>query len=208
MRSYYILNKTTNYSETIDGIECVERSEIELIDFIINEFTCKYDRILDPFAGMGTILKRCEIFERIPFGIEVDKGRFNYIQRESAFPNNIFCADSKSITEIDLPLMDICFTSPPFSWHENNENPLSTINTEKAFYLQYLEDLEAIFLSIKKVLKPNAKIIIDTSNIHCNGNTTTLAWDTVNVLKNIFEFKYEIIICWENGCSVSKDFFV
>ena len=206
MKSYYILNRTIDCSEKIVDVECVERSEIEFIDLIINEFTCKYDQILDPFAGMGTILKRCELFERIPFGIEIDKGRFNYIQQTSAYPNNIFCADSKNIAKLGLPLMDVCFTSPPFSWRGNSENPLSISSTGVAYYSQYLEDLKCIFLEIKQVLKPHAKIIIDTSNVHYKGNTTSLAWDTANVLKNIFDFKYEIIMCWENRCTTSRDF--
>lgn len=206
MKSYYLLNRTNNYSEKIRGVECVERSEIEFIDTILRQCTQKHDQILDPFAGMGTILKRCEILERIPFGIEIDKSRFKYIQQTSSFPNNIFCADSKNVAQLGLPLMDACFTSPPFSWHENDENPLSINSTEKAYYSHYLEDLKCIFQSIKQVLKPTAKIIIDTSNVYYNGNTTTLAWDTANVLKNIFNFKYEIIICWKNGSNISKDF--
>lgn len=48
-----------------------------LVEALLNRFTEPGDKVLDPFTGLGTTFFVCERLNRVPFGVETHKQRFD-----------------------------------------------------------------------------------------------------------------------------------
>ncbi len=198
MKSYLILPKQKNTILPEKFQSDDNRSSQNLVGYFIEEHTKKGDRILDPFAGLGTTLFVAEEKERIPFGIEIIKDRFDFIKKNLKHKENIILGDSMKLSNYKIPVCDFCFCSPPFTSNDDIENPFSGYQTE-GNYQQYLQDYQTIFNQIKQILKPDAYIVLDIANLkNEKGMITTLAWDVAGSLSEILHFVGEIVIIWES----------
>ena len=103
------------------------RSADSLIEYFIHEFTQLGDIVFDPFAGLGTTLLTAEDMGRIPFGIEADGKRYEYIRSQLKLKDNILFGDSRELDMFELPQMDFAITSPIFMRY--NGFSFSFINT-------------------------------------------------------------------------------
>ncbi|KXH76637.1 MAG: hypothetical protein AM326_06860 [Candidatus Thorarchaeota archaeon SMTZ-45] len=174
------------------------RTPESLIEYLIHQFTQPGDTVFDPFAGLGTTLLVAEEMDRIPFGIEADKDRFEYIRSQIEFKDNIILGDSRNLDEFQLPLIDFVFTSPIFMRSDEKKNPLSGF-TENGTYQDYLNQLQIIFRKLRAFLKPEAKVIVEVFNLGATSTRpgTLLAWDVGRVLSQVLDFEKEIIACWQ-----------
>jgi DNA modification methylase len=167
-----------------------------LVKYLLEKYSKRGDKVIDIFAGLGTTLIVAEKLGRIPYGIELDHKRVNFIKKKIKTKNNIILGTAYNINSYDLPKLDLCITSPPYMSKSCKENPLKT---SKKNYEGYLEDLTEIFQRLKKNMKRGAYIIIEASNLK-GKETTILAWDIARNISKVYSFEGEIVIaCKEKG---------
>ena len=204
MKSYVILTHDKQREIPEEFKENDNRFPESLVEYILNRFTKKGDKVLDIFAGLGTTLFVAEEMDRIPFGIEFLETRYQYIAANLKHSGNIIHGDSRKIAEYDLPKCDLCFSSPTFMDKNGTKSPLSDYKT-KSSYQQYLHDLRKIYTDLKNVIKLDSYIIIDTANLKKNDHTTTLAFDIAREISQVLHFCGEIIIVWKERTSKTVD---
>jgi len=170
------------------------RSQKALVRYFLEVFTKRGDKVLDPFAGFGTTLEVSERLGRIPFGIEMNRERVEYARTQIKHKSNLIYGNAMKLDSYGLPRFDFCFTSPTYMTKNETKNPLASF--EKGDYGRYLGDLAKIFSRMKKVMKSNAYIVIEVSNLKEKG-VTTLAWDIAGAVSRTLSFKGEVIIGWE-----------
>jgi DNA modification methylase len=169
----------------------------ELVHYFLKEFTKEGDVVFDPFAGYGTTLVVAEKMNRIPFGIEYESKRGDYIKERINNKENLIIGSSLELDSYSIPQIDFCFTSPPYMTKDDKENPFSSYH-EQGSYSQYLADIENIYSQIKKIMKKGGNVGIEVSNLKNDGEVTTLAWDIAHRISNVLHFEGEIIIVWKN----------
>jgi DNA modification methylase len=168
-----------------------------LVRFFLNEYTEKGDKIIDPFAGLGTTLIVSEELGRIPYGIELDAKRASYIKSQIKNKNNLINGDSLKVDSYTLPKFDFCFTSPPYTYETDEDDAFSGY-AKKGNYNQYLKDVHSIFSQLKQVMKKNSHVVIEVSN-HRDRDVTVLAWDIAREVSKVFHFEGETVIGWEGN---------
>lgn len=90
-------------------------------------------------------------------------------------------------------------TSPPYmNKFDHAQNPFTNYSTKGNGYEAYLEDLQKIYRQIVALMKPEAKIIVEVSNVKTKEGVTPLAWDVGETLSSILKFEGETVICWDN----------
>jgi len=168
------------------------RNPESLVAYFLKEFTKKGDTVFDPFTGLGTTLIVSEQMGRIPFGIELDKKRTNYVKSQIKTKQNLINGNSKNLSSYKLPLFDFCFTSPLYT--HNNGKP----------YKRYLKNIYEIFAQLKNLMKKNSYLVIEVSNLK-DKDVTTLAWDIEKEVSKVLHFEGEIVIGWKGKDSYDDD---
>jgi DNA modification methylase len=169
-----------------------------LVEYFLNEYTHAGDVILDPFAGYGTTLLVAERMGRVPFGVEIDQDRVNFVKSKLSNSQSIIHGDSRLIANINLPEVDFSITSPPYMTKENHpENPFTDYKTTGKGYKAYLHDIRNIYKQLRIHMKPTAKVVLEVSNLKTENQVTTLAWDIGQEISQILRFDGEVIVCWD-----------
>ena len=193
MKTFIVLSTNTSKIPK-EFQEDDNRFSESLVQYFLEKYTKKGDKIIDPFAGLGTTLRVSEKMGRIPFGIELDRDRCDYIRKTIKHKNNIFCGNSLQLEQFDLPKLDLSITSPPYMPITDKENPL---RKSKTGYHSYLKDINKIYLKLKKLMKKNAYVIIEASNLK-NQEVTILAWDIAREVSKVFHFEGEMVVGWKS----------
>lgn len=169
----------------------------ELVRHFLKHYTKKGDKILDPFAGLGTTLFVAEEMGRIPYGIEADERKFEWSAGQLQHWQNVICADSADMDKFALPRMDFCMTSPPYMPKHHKWNPLFAGDPKKAGYNTYLRRMKTIFQKIAMQMKKNAYVVVQADNLH--GRVyTPLVRDLSLVIEPSLKLEDEIIVKWDN----------
>lgn len=172
-----------------------------LVEYFLRQFTQENDVIFDPFAGFGTTLLVAESMKRIPFGLEFDERRVRYVQALLKNPDNLIKGDARQLPSYSLPAFDFSMTSPPYMGKYDRENPLTAYTSQGNGYEAYLQDIRDIYLLVKQMMKPNARVVIEVSNLKGASGLTTLAWDIGRAVAQVLHFEGEVIVGWEDGYS-------
>ena len=181
-----------------DG-DCHIRFPEEFAEMFIKEFTKKGDKVFDPFAGFGTTLFAAQKLGRIGVGIEYDEDRCAYIVSKLTKPSRIIKGDSRKLSEYRIPKCDFSITSPPYMRDFDLENPLTNY-TKEGSYVQYLRGIRRIYAQMRKIMKKNARIVIEVSNTFEKGRPMTpLAFDIAREVSKEFYFERDYIYCVEEG---------
>ena len=198
MKSYIILPFVKKRPIPEKFREDDNRSIESLVEYFIHHYSNQGDTIFDPFAGLGTTLLAAEDMGRIPFGIEADEERFQYIQSQITCKENIILGDSRRLDEMNVPEVDFVYTSPIFMGCDETKNPLSGFK-DLGTYQVYLDELQNIFSKIRSLLKPDARVVIDVYNLEARGSRpmTLLAWDMARSISKVLKFEREIVVCWQ-----------
>ena len=173
------------------------RAADSLVEYCINEFTKKGQVVFDPFAGYGTALVIAEEMGRLGYGIEYSKSKADYAQGLLEHPERLIHGDSRKLIEYELPLIDLCLTSPPYTNESDTENPFVDYRQKGFDYPSYLQEMGTIFSQIAQKMNPSGRVVIEASNLKKNGKVTTLAWDIAREVSKIFHFEGETIIGWD-----------
>ena len=166
-----------------------------LVEYFLNQYTKKGDKVLDIFSGFGTTLLVAEEMSRIPIGIEYDKGRFEYVQSLLSSKDYFIHGDARNLDSYNIHDIDFAMSSPPFMNKDDAKFAL-TAYTTLGTYQTYLDELEVIYGMMRKVLKPNAHVVIEAANLK-RDFVTTLAWDIARSVSRVLSFQGEIVVCWE-----------
>lgn len=171
------------------------RTPHALVEHVLKTYTEPGDRVLDIFAGFGTTLSVTERLDRIPYGIEYESDRVNWIREQLSQPENIRHGDVLELDSSWFPTIDCCVTSPPFMEQQDERNPFQNYAGEST-YDDYLNDIESAFSHLNTVLAPGGHVIIDIANMKHQGRVTTLAWDVADRVSTVFDFDGEIVVTW------------
>ncbi len=128
----------------------------------------------------------------------------------------IITADTAKIQVGELPVIDYVFTSPPY-WdmlhvkgaktqskrrlsdeldvlYSDDPSDLGNVHDYDAF----IEQLVAIYASLKPCLRPKAYLTIVVKNVKKGGQIYPLAWDLGRELGKVYTLKDEKIWCQDN----------
>lgn len=173
------------------------RASENMLGFFINEFTEKGQTVFDPFAGFGTTLLVAEEMGRVGYGIEFSKPKANYVHGLLEHPEHLIHGDSRNLMDYDLPLLDLCLTSPPYTSENDTENPFVDYRQKGFDYPSYLQEMSRIFSQVAHKLNSLGHVVVEASNLKKNGHVTTLAWDIAGEISKFLHFEGETIICWD-----------
>lgn len=184
MKSWFIIDGTLEPID-YDGPGFF-RFPLELAELVISRYSAPGDWVLDPFCGFGTTLVAAQRLGRQAIGVEKDTARASFAARRVAAPSRVINENIRHLRSHDLPPFKLLFTSPPYGSFRN-ENWATDVH--------YFEDLHAIFSELTPLMQPDAKLIIEMSNLRVDGRIQALAWDAAKVLSTLFYFEGETVRC-------------
>lgn len=180
---------------TIDGsLEALDfegpsyfRFPEELARLVIERFSKPGDLILDPFCGFGSALVAAQALGRTAIGIEKDDERARFAAGRVQGPSRVIQASATRVAELDLPLVDLIFTSPPYSsFREWSEEGFS----------QYRKDFESIFASLRTVMRLERLLVVELCNVREeDGTVRQVAFEGAQVLSRHFRFAGDLVRC-------------
>jgi DNA modification methylase len=198
MKTYIHLTNTKPYSLPADFQDDDVRFPESLVEHFLEQYTQKGDIVFDPFAGFGTTLFVAERMGRVPYGVEINQDRVNFVRSKLANTENIIHADVRSLSEIDLPEIDFSITSPPYMSKDNHpQYPFAGYKITGEGYEEYLRDIRSIYQQLRAHMKPTGKIILEVANQKTENQVTTLAWDIGREISKVLCFEGEIVVCWD-----------
>ena len=161
-------------------------------------FTRVGDKVLDPFAGLGTTLFVAEEMRRVPFGLELDPRRQQWVAGQLEHWTNLRRGDAARLGRCDFPKMDFSMSSPPFMARHHKWNPLRADDRAHAGYTAYLRDVRHIYRQVGAGMKRGARVVVQADNIP--GRTfTPLVRDLSLAIGEVLRLETEIVVAWEGG---------
>lgn len=170
-----------------------------LVRHFFKKYTKPGDRIFDPFAGLGTTLFTAEEMRRIPFGVEADRQRYEWVAGQMRHWTNLIHGDTGKLASYGLPRMDFSMTSPPYMPRRHEWNPLYGGDPRKAGYDCYLKRLGHIYRQVARLMRKDAYVVIQADNLHHGPAYTPLVRDISNAVSKIMRLEDEVIIGWKNA---------
>jgi tRNA G10 N-methylase Trm11 len=168
-----------------------------LVRYFLKKYTKPGDNILDPFAGLGTTLFVAEEMKRIPYGVECDERRHEWVAGQLEHWNNLIRGDSGKLLSYGFPPMDFAMTSPPYMPNHHKWNPLFGGDPRHAGYDTYLRRVTHIFRQLSKLLKPQGIVIVQADNLP-GRRYTPLVRDIGNAVSKVMRPEGETIVAWSN----------
>ena len=170
----------------------------------LREHSEEGDTVLDPFAGFGTTLLVAEDLGRIPYGIEYEDDRVEFICERIDCGDNVVRGSALELESYDFPAFDCCLTSPPFTVEGMATNPFENYAGESD-YDSYLATVEDVFAQLRGFAAPDAAVLVDVSNMKHEGHVTRLAWDVAEAVSESFRFEGEVVVGWEGEEQENRD---
>jgi hypothetical protein len=167
----------------------------------IGRFTKPGARVFDPFAGLGTTLFVAEEMKRIPYGIEWDRRRHEWVAGQLEHWTNLVRGDAARAAALGFPQMDFSISSPPYMPASYKANPLCAGNPAQAGYANYLKRLGYIYARVARLLKRNAHLAIHLDNIPGRVFTPLVRDVGLSVSKacaGTLRLENETVIAWKN----------
>lgn len=169
-----------------------------LVAAMLEKFTKLGDKILDPFTGLGTTFFVCEEMGRVPYGVEADKRRHDWVKDRVQSKENLFLGDSADIPSLGLPKMDFSIASPPYMPRRHKWNPLYNGNPKYAGYDNYIKRMQKIYAGVQKIMKRNAYVVVQADNL-AGEYFSPLVWDLGAALSKIMRLEGEMLIQWSEN---------
>lgn len=174
------------------------KSPESLARYVLKNHTKKGNVIFDPFTGLGTNMFIAEEMGRIPFGIEAEEQKQQWVAGQLKNWTHLIHDDAANLEKYNFPKIDLVVTSPPYMERHTKYNPLYAGNPKFAGYDKYLKRMEFIFSKLGNIMKKNAPLIVQLDNIQNGKNFTPLIHDIANTINKNFIQTGETIIKWDN----------
>jgi hypothetical protein len=87
---------------------------------------------------------------------------------------------------------------------EDPEDPFANYSVHGSGYAAYLHDIAAIYMQVRQLMKPAARVVLEVANLKSSAGVTTLAWDVAQALMPLLRFEGEVAIGWD-GASYGYD---
>jgi hypothetical protein len=199
MKTYLMLKRA--HGEHPPGVSPDEddRSSEDLVEYFLERYSDEGDTVFDPFAGYGTTLLVAQRMGRIPYGIERNGRRVEYVRTKLHQPTNMICGDARRIGSLEVPPFDLSVTSPPFMERWQKRNPLAPHSGEGMEYEPYIQSLRRIYEQMRLLMNPGAHAVVEIANIKSDKGLTTFSWDVGTALSEVLTFKGEVVICHEDS---------
>jgi hypothetical protein len=169
-----------------------------LVRYFLQEFTKPGDNVFDPFAGLGTTLFVAEELRRIPFGIEHNARRHQWVAGQLKHWANLKYGDSAKLPSYGFPKMDFSMTSPPFMPRHHRWNPLVAGNPVASGYDRYLDGVQHIYRQLARIMKRSGRVVVQVDNLP--GRTfTPLVRDLSTVISAELRLEAEVVVAWDGG---------
>lgn len=175
------------------------KSPESLSRWVIENHTKKGGKVFDPFAGLGTNMFIAEEMGRMPFGIEADEERYEWVAGQLENWTHMICGDAGKLNKYELPKMDLITTCPPFMQARDKWNPLYGGDPRHDGYDKYLRRMKFIFSKLPNVMKQNTPLIVQVNNIKTKNGFTPLIHDIATALSKEFIQTDETIVKWKNA---------
>jgi hypothetical protein len=174
-----------------------------LVRHFLGRHTKRGHKVFDPFAGLGTTLFVAEEMGRIPFGIESDTRRQQWVAGQLDRWTNLVNGDAENAAAYGFPKMDFAMTSPPFMARNHTWNPLREGDPLRAGYAAYLRDVARVFAAVARIMKPGSRVVVQADNI-AGRSFTPLVRDLSLAIGTVLRVEAETIVAWE-GTATGKD---
>jgi DNA modification methylase len=202
-----------------------------LITEFIGFFTKRGQVVLDPMAGTASTVVAAIGCGRVGIGVElldkyaeVARQRLDQALVEAALEadmgslrgSRVITGDALKLSELDLPPVDYCITSPPY-WDMLRRQGFETQKTRRETegldvhysdddrdlgnvddYDEFLRLLVAIYAQVAAVMRPRAYLTIIVKNVKKGGVLYPLAWDLGREVGQVLRLKDEKIWCQDN----------
>ena len=169
-----------------------------LVRYFLKQFTKRGDKVFDPFAGLGTTLFVAEEMRRVPFGVEQDERRHQWVAGQLEHWRNLLQGDSSKLSSYRFPKMDFSMTSPPFMQRHHKWNPLCGGNAAYAGYEAYLRGIQDIYRQLARLMKRGAIVVVHADNLP-GRSYTPLVRDLSLAIGEVLRLETEIVVAWEGG---------
>lgn len=173
------------------------KSPESLFRHVIKKYTKRGDKIFDPFAGLGTSLFVAEELNRIPFGIEAEEQKHQWVAGQLENWTHLVNDDAANLSKYDFPKMDLIVTSPPYMLRDHTWNPLFGGDPKQAGYDKYLKRMGVIFKRVAPIMKKNTPLIIQVDNVTRGKIFTPLVRDIAHAINKNFMQTGETCVQWE-----------
>ena len=171
-----------------------ERFSEALVDHFVRRFTKPGDVVFDPFLGLGTSMIVAERLKRCAYGCERNAARVSFVRTIVAHPERVLHKSALDITRRDLPPVDFCISSPPYSHSAHSNNPLKARGSPQGSYKEFLADLTLAYARALECLKPGGFCVIEVSNLmDAQSGFCPLAWDIARRVADRIPLRQTII---------------
>jgi DNA methylase len=174
-----------------------------LVRHFLKQFTKRGDKVFDPFAGLGTTLFVAEEMRRIPYGIERDEWRHQWVAGQLEHWRNLLQGDSNKLASYPFPKMDFSMTSPPYMQRHHRWNPLCEGNPAHAGYEAYLQGIQDIYRQLAGLMRRGGIVVVHADNLP-GRSYTPLVRDLSLAIGTVLRLESEIIVAWKGGPRSSR----
>ena len=197
MNPWLVLSRREFDGERPDGIfEDVRFSE-RLAENVIGAFSSRGELVLDPFAGYGTTALVALRMGRRAISVELLAERAESIRRRVAAPT-VITGDARDLPMLVSEPIDLCFTSPPYMTRTRHpQNPLTGYTTLDGKYSTYLDELESVFASVARLLRPGGHLVINVATTINADGITPLAQDIAERVSAHLVRRTDLRIAWD-----------
>jgi len=153
-------------------------------DFVIQRYSKPGDWVLDPFAGFGTTLAVAEWLGRHGVGLEVDENRARFADRRVP-EGRVLNTRSEAVSSLPFPPFDLLFTSPPYGSFRSGERD-DDLET-------YLADAQRLFRGFLPLLRPEALVVVEVSQLRRGERTRPLVWELGGALRELLDLREDVV---------------
>jgi DNA modification methylase len=160
---------------------------------LIKLFSLHGERVLDPFAGIGTTAAVALELDRSAVAVEqnadyLKRIRADCSQIESAGELQLIHGDARKLPVLDSHSIGLAITSPPY-WNKADYGDKPTNLGNIASYRDFIDALQPAFDECYRVLAPGRKLCVVTANVNQHTDhgllTFPLAADITMLLRKI-----------------------
>ena len=135
---------------------------------------------------------------RRAIAVEILAERADSIRRRAGDAARVIVGDARELWRLVDEPVDLCLTSPPYMTRTRHpENPLTGYKTMDGTYVRYLQELEAVFQSVAKLLRPGGHLVINAATTVNENDITPLADDIAARVARHLERADDLLIAWD-----------